>query len=606
MSLVTVTDVVKLLKLEKFGFVGSFFGWLVIKITRLSKINKRYIKNKHLSCKEFVDVCLEQYGITFRIPKKDLKNIPKTGAFVSVSNHPFGAIEGLIILKIFHQVRPDYKAIANFLLQRFEPLSDAIIAVNPFEEHKDKKSSLGGLKEAIYHLKKDRPFGVFPAGEVSNIRKGDYYVDKPWNDGIIRLIQKAKVPVVPLYFHGKNSRLFYRLASIHPALQSAKLPSELFSQKNKVIEIRIGKPISVKKQKNYPDLFDYKAYLRGKTYLLAKSFDKKRILGNMPKKAKLKKKPEKIWVPIANDILLNEIERCKINNLQLFTNNHLEVYLAQKKDIPNILKQIGRLREITYRAIGEGTNKSIDLDKYDNYYHHLFLWDSKAQKIVGAYRMGIGKSIYEQYGVKGFYLHSLFRFENELHSMLKETIVMGRAFVIQEYQKKPFPLFLLWKGIMMCTQKFPTHKFLMGGVTISDKFSEFSMSLMVEFMKSNYYDPFVAQFVRPKKEYKVKLKDVDKGFVFNESEKSLKNLEEIIADLEPEALRIPVLLKKYVKQNAKVIAFNVDPLFNNAVDGLMYIKISDLPEANVMPIMEKIESQIHTSKAKFLEKEKQL
>ncbi|WP_010522203.1 GNAT family N-acyltransferase [Aquimarina agarivorans] len=594
MSLVAVNDLSKLLRITKLGPIGSLISWTILKITRISKINKRYQKNKHLSCQDFIDVTLKEYKITYRIPKKDLKNIPDYGPFVTISNHPFGGIEGLIILKTLHKKRPDYKAIANFLLQRFDPLSEAIIAVNPFENHQNKKSSIGGLKEAIFHLKEGKPFGVFPAGEVSNIKKGDYYIDKPWNDGVMRLIRRAKVPVVPFYFHGKNSKLFYRLAAIHPLLQSAKLPSELFSQKNKIIQIRIGKPISVKKQQQYTDIFEYKAFLRKKTYLLAKSFDKTRLADKLPKKASLKK-IKNIIDPISKKILVEEIDNCIAKKLSLFKTQSFELFLAQKKDIPNILTEIGRLREITYRTIGEGTNQSVDLDKYDNYYRHLFLWDTKNQDIIGAYRMGFGNEIMTNYGIKGFYLHSLFRFEPELYPMLENSIEMGRSFIRNEYQKQPLPLFLLWKGIMHCTLKFPNHNFLIGGVTISDKFSSFSMSLMVEFMKSNYYDPIIAQFVKPKKEYKVTLTDPDKGFVFDESKKNLKQLEEIIADIEPDGLRIPVLLKKYVKQNAKVIAFNVDPLFNNAVDGLMYIKISDLPDNTVKPLLQEIENQIETN-----------
>ncbi|WP_010180063.1 GNAT family N-acyltransferase [Aquimarina agarilytica] len=585
MSLVTINDISKLLHITKLGPIGRLISWFILKVTRISKINKRYLKNKHLSCQNFIDITLKEYKITYRIPKKDLKNIPEQGPFVTISNHPFGGIEGLIILKTLHKKRPDYKAIANFLLQRVEPLSESIIAVNPFENHKDKKSSLGGLKEAIFHLKEGKCFGVFPAGEVSNIKNGNQYIDKPWNDGVMRLIRRAKVPVIPFYFHGKNSALFYKLAAIHPLLQSAKLPSELFSQKNKLIKIRIGKPISVKKQQNYTDINEYNTFLRKKTYILAKSFDKKKPLNRIQKKVSIKK-VKNIALPIKKETILEEIENCSIKQLCIYQNEGFKMFLATKKDIPNILIEIGRLREITYRTIGEGTNQAIDLDKYDNYYHHLFLWDNNNKELVGAYRMGIGSEILATHGIKGFYLHRLFRFEPELHAMMGKSIEMGRAFIRNEYQKKPLPLFLLWKGIMHCTLKFPNHDFLIGGVTISNQFSTFSMSLMVEFMKSNYYDPIIAQFVRPKKEYKVKLTDTDKGFVFEASENSLKQLEEFIADIEPEGLRIPVLLKKYVKQNAKVIAFNVDPLFNNAVDGLMYIKISDLPESTVKPLLQ--------------------
>ena len=176
--------------------------------------------------------------------------------------------------------------------------------------------------------------------------------------------------------------------------------------------------------------------------------------------------------------------------------------------------------------------------------------------------------------------------------MMSESIEMGRAFIIKEYQLKPMPLFLLWKGIVHCTLRFPEHKYLIGGVTISDKFSNFSKSLMIEFMKSNYYDPYVAQYVHPKKEFKVKLVDADKDLVFDESEADLNKFDRIIDELEPENLRLPVLIKKYIKQNAKVVAFNVDPLFNDAVDGLMYIRIADLPESTVKPVMEEFQKEL--------------
>ena len=206
--------------------------------------------------------------------------------------------------------------------------------------------------------------------------------------------------------------------------------------------------------------------------------------------------------------------------------------------------------------------------------------------------MGLGSDFFDMYGVNGFYTHSLFRFDSELHTMLRQTIEMGRAFVVSEYQQKPMPLFLLWKGIALTTLHFPEHKYLLGGVSISNQFSDFSKSLMIEFMKSNFYDPYIAQYVKPKMEYKVKLKDADKDFIFDETQSDLNKFDKIIDELEPGDLRLPVLIKKYIKQNAKVIAFNVDPLFNNAVDGLMYIRIDDLPESTIKPAIEEFQSQL--------------
>ena len=250
------------------------------------------------------------------------------------------------------------------------------------------------------------------------------------------------------------------------------------------------------------------------------------------------------------------------------------------------------MREITFRDIGEGTNKAIDLDKFDQYYHHMFLWDAEAECLAGAYRMGLGSDIYKAKGIDGFYLQDLFRFEPELHKMMSQSIELGRAFIIKAYQQKPMPLFLLWKGIVHTTLRFPEHNYLIGGVSISNQFSNFSKSLMIEFMKSHYYDPYLAQYVHPKKEFKVKLKDADKDFVFDATAADLNKFDKIIDEIEPGALRLPVLLKKYIKQNARLIAFNVDPLFNNAVDGLMYIRIADLPDSTVRPVMEEFQAEL--------------
>ena len=290
--------------------------------------------------------------------------------------------------------------------------------------------------------------------------------------------------------------------------------------------------------------------------------------------------------------MYTEVTTLKAEDHHLLTSKNYEVYLAPAAKIPNILHEIGRLREITFREIGEGTNKAIDLDKFDSYYHHMFLWDKEAKCLAGAYRMGLGTEIFEAKGIDGFYLQDLFRFEPELHNMMSQSIELGRAFIIKSYQQKPMPLFLLWKGIVHTTLRFPEHKYLIGGVSISNQFSNFSKSLMIEFMKSHYYDPYLAQYIHPKKEFKVKLKDADKDFVFDATEADLNKFDKIIDEIEPGALRLPVLLKKYIKQNARLIAFNVDPLFNNAVDGLMYIRIADLPDSTVRPVMEEFQAEL--------------
>jgi putative hemolysin len=592
MGLVNAKEIAKAINVDKFGFIGTSIGWGLMKLLNITTLNKIYDRNKHLKDLEFINALLDEFEINFEIPEEDLKRIPKTGSFITISNHPLGGIDGVLLLKLLLEHRPDFKVIANFLLHRIEPLKPYVMPVNPFENHKDAKSSLLGIKAALTHLQEEHPLGIFPAGEVSTYRDGKLLVDKPWEVGAMKIVKKANVPVVPIYFHAKNSKLFYHLAKMNDTFRTAKLPSELLTQKDRLIKVRIGNPISIEDQNEHESLEDFTEFLRKKTYMLANPFEKKKLLDNIPKNLKIPKAPKKIAGAIPIAAMEAEIENLRKNDKRLLESKNYEVFLAQASSVPYILQEIGRLREITFREVGEGTNNSTDLDKFDSYYHHMFLWDNDAKKIAGAYRMGLGSMIFPRFGIDGFYLQDLFRFEPELYPMMSKSIEMGRAFIIKEYQLRPMPLFLLWKGIVHTTLRYPEHRYLIGGVSISNKFSEFSKSLMIEFMKSNYYDPYVAQYINPKKEYKVKLKDADKDFIFDESEADLNKFDKIIDEVEPGSLRLPVLIKKYIKQNAKVVAFNVDPLFNNAVDGLMYIRIADLPESTVKPVMEEFQAEL--------------
>tara|TARA_B100000795_G_scaffold176656_1_gene133506 strand:+ start:5747 stop:7555 length:1809 start_codon:yes stop_codon:yes gene_type:complete len=598
MALVTSKEIAQVIGLDNFGFLGTFIGWLLIKVLRISAINKIYNNNKSKTDLDFLNGVLDDCNIKFEIPEEDLKRIPKEGPFITVSNHPLGGIDGVLLLKLLIEKRADYKIIANFLLHRIAPLKPYVMPVNPFETRKDAKSSIAGIKSALLHLKEGKPLGIFPAGEVSTYKDGKLKVDKPWEEGAVRLIKKAQVPVIPIYFHAKNSRLFYILSKISDTLRTAKLPSEVISQKGRVIKVRIGKPISVKDQNEYKEIPAFYEFIRKKTYMLANPFEKAHKLIST-QHIKIKKKPKKITGQRAVDSFVREVNALREKDGKLLESKNYEVFFANPKVIPNLLHEIGRLREITFRDVGEGTNKSIDLDKYDKYYHHLILWDREANRLAGSYRMGLGKEIYKKYGINGFYVQTLFRIEPELHQMMGNTIEMGRAFIIKEYQQKPMPLFLLWKGIVHVTLRYPEYKYLMGGVSISNQFSDFSKSLMIEFMKSHYYDPYIAQYIYPKKEYKVKLKDGDKDFVFDATKADMQKFDKIIDEIEPGSLRIPVLIKKYVKQNARLVAFNVDPKFNNAVDGLMYIKVSDIPESTVKPVMEEFQKELERKAAEL-------
>ena len=588
MGLVTSKEIAKVLNIDKYGFVGTFIAWSLMKILRISRLNKLYDNNKDKSDLDFLNGLLDEVKINYEIPENDLKRIPKDGAFITISNHPLGGIDGILLLKLVLEKRADYKIIANFLLHRAVPLKPYILPVNPFEDRKDAKSSIAGIKSALGHLRDGFPLGVFPAGEVSTYKDGKLVIDKEWEQGAVKLIHKAKVPIIPIYFHAKNSKFFYILSRLSGTLRTAKLPSELMSQGKRKIKIRIGNPIKVAEQEQYKNIDDFHQFIRKKTYLLSNTFKEKSIDNS----SKNQMNAKKIVDEVEASILKAEVDKLRNTDRQLLSSKNYEVFLVDANEIPNILHEIGRLREITFREIGEGTNKKIDLDKYDKFYKHMFLWDSVTDTLVGAYRMGFGKEIFKKYGIEGFYINTLFKIEPELNTMMEYSFEMGRAFVRKEYQQKPMPLFLLWRGIIHVTLRYPEYKFLLGGVSISNKFSDFSKSLMIEFMKSNYYDPYVAQYIRPKQEYKVKLKDADKDFVFDTVKSDLKKFDRFIDEIEPGNLRIPVLLKKYVKQNCKLVAFNVDPNFNDAIDGLIYVRITDLPDSTVRPVMEEYEAEL--------------
>ncbi len=597
MSLVSTNDIYQNTGLKKLGVLGKPLAYGLLNIMGLNGANALYDRNKMYESPEFEGKLLEDLDIHYEIADDDLKRIPKTGPFIVVANHPLGALDGIIMLKIFSEVRPDFKIIANFILHKVEPLKPKIFPVNPFESRKDAKNSAVGMKNAYRYIKEGHPLGVFPAGEVSQKDEDGHIVDREWQLPIIKMIRKAKVPVVPMYFHAKNSKQFYQLGKLHPDIQTALLPRELMRERVKPIKVRIGKPIPVSQQEQFTDDREYGLFLRRKTYMLSAAYSEKKR--PIPPPLKFPKTRKKIVAETPLKNILPEIKKLQQDEEHLlFENNNYQVFFAKAKSIPNILREIGRLREITFREIGEGTNKSIDLDKYDDYYSHLFLWDSAAEKIVGAYRMGMGKEIYEKYGISGFYVSQLFDFDNEIAPFFSKSIEMGRAFVRQEYQQKPMPLFLLWRGIILIALRFSHYKFILGGVSISNQFSDFSKSLMIEFMKSHYYDPYVAQYIRAKKEYKPQVNEEDLEFIFDETQADLNKFDKLIEELEPNALRLPVLIKKYIKQNARVIGFNVDPKFNDAIDGLMYIRISDIPESTIKPVLEEMQKQLDCNEKK--------
>jgi putative hemolysin len=376
--------------------------------------------------------------------------------------------------------------------------------------------------------------------------------------------------------------VFNLLGLVHPALRTAKLPSELFNKHEEKITVRIGKPVSVKTINEFKNADELLRFLRAKTYALESSLEveSRRFLDRLQVPAE----PQPIISETSLDLILQDLARIEKKDL-LFTHEQLKIYISSARFIPNILREISRLREITFREVGEGTNNSCDTDEYDLHYRHLFIWDDEHKKIVGAYRIGMGDVLFRKYKKKGFYLNELFKIRKEFNPVLKQSLELGRSFITKDYQRKPYSLMLLWKGVNeFLKRENYRYKYLIGPVSISNSFSSLSKDLLVDFITKNHFDETMSEYVKPRKKYKYQYKG-EGAALLNMQNDDIKMLDNMISEIETSQNKIPVLLKKYLKQNAKIIAFNIDPKFNNALDGFLVMNIEQVPEDTFEMVM---------------------
>ncbi len=555
------------------GPAGRLVARILMQLLGLKKVNRTFSNLRDKEGLDFITALQDQLEIKIEISEEDKKRIPAAGAFIAISNHPFGGIDNLLLIKIIGDIRKDFKLLGDSLTRKIEPIANHIIRDNPFDSDSP-GSRFTGLKCSLKHLSEGNALGLFPAPEEAAYTSDSFQVqDTQWNNQIIQFIKKAEVPVIPVYFAGSNSWIFHLLGRIHPILKSAKLPSELINKKRKTIRIRIGNPISVKEQKELGDYSRLGRYLRARTYALGTHLEVRKFFKNPLKRLQ---RVEPIIEAIKPNLIQQEIDALDQQYL-LFESKAYRVICAPAAAIPNTLIEIGRLREITFREVGEGTNRSFDLDEFDLYYHQLIIWDSEASKIVGAYRIGKGKDIFDLYGNKGFYLQSLFRIKKPFNKILQESLELGRSFIVKEYQRKPLSLFLLWKGILYFLIKNPEYRYMIGPVSISNDYSKFSKTLIVEYLKQNHYQASLAKHIQARKEFVVQddLK-IDKAIILENAQTNINQLDSIIKDVE-QKFSMPVLLKKYLSMGGQLIGFNIDPKFNNALDGFIILDIFNVP-----------------------------
>ncbi len=554
---------------------GSVIEETLFRILRYKRLSNKYQELYGRDNTLLINSVLDELELKYEIPDEDLENIPEAGSFITVSNHPYRGIDSLLLYKLVYGKRTDFKLLQNYTLPDVEQLNNVTLPSAESIQTEEIKTSITDFSEALKYLESGHCMGIFPAGaSPSHFEESHIILDGEWQTSSVRFIKAANVPVIPVYFHGTQIKLLYIFRKINPLMKFTDLPSEILNKKNRIVRIRIGSPVTVNEQEEFKDISQYGRYLRARTYLLGSNLEVKRFFSIKPTARKVHSEP--VADPLPQPLLKAEYEKIK-GDYELFSIKNYSVICAPTRVIPNLISEIGRLREMTFREVGEGTNKSTDIDEYDLYYNHLFIWDNDAERIVGAYRIGKGKDIANIYGVKGFYINSLFKIKHSFLPVLKESLELGRSFIVKEYQKKAIPLFLLWKGIMVFLIRNQEYRYLIGPVSISNDFSRFSKNLIVGFIKAYFFDEQKAKYIVPKKNYVVKHdRVVDQKIFIDIADHDINKIEKIIMNIEP-GYRIPVLLRKYLEINGRIIGFNIDPKFNDCLDGLLILDLYNVP-----------------------------
>jgi putative hemolysin len=543
---------------------------LIKTLSHQDEINAFIQTHQHLVGMEFLDKVLEHFDFNYSLSNRSRNRIPTQGRLIITANHPIGSLDGLALLKLVKEVRPDVKVVANELLMQIDPLRPLFIGLDNLSHSRLNK---GPFKAIISALEAEQAVIIFPAGEVSRI-KPTGIKDGPWKTGFMHFVEKTHAPILPVFIEAKNSPIFYSLSSLFKPLGTLMLVQEMFNKQHQTIHFHMGELISAKGLlKDSATKRDIAKDLRALVYSLAKKKTSK------VKALQSRFKTEKTLVHPVDRSQLKEA--LKAWSLLGQTSDGKQIYLVDYEHDNVILREIGRLRELSFRQVDEGTGQAIDLDVYDRHYQHLVLWDRDDLEIAGAYRIANCQAILDKQGVEGLYCASLFSFEDEFLPCLSQAIELGRSFVQPRYWGRR-SLDYLWYGIGAYLKANPQIRYLFGPVSLSHAYPQRAKDLIIGFYQQQFACQSEAPFAVAKRGYHLsrEVHDEAESWFGGDYKEALVQLNR---ELDKLGVKLPTLYKQYTELcepgGSCFIDFSVDPAFNNCIDGLVLVDLTQVKSA---------------------------
>jgi putative hemolysin len=499
---------------------------------------------------------IDYFNFQYMVSSSDIENIPTEGRVLIVANHPLGGLDALALIKLVSEVRKDVKIVANDMLSSIEQIRELLLPIDNINQ-KYTKSSI----RAIYDtLNRDEVVIIFPSGEVSRA-KTTGIKDLKWHSGFLSFAQKSKSPILPIFIKARNSIPFYFFSSISRKASSIFLVDEMFKQRDKSLSFSIGQMIP------YENLNLMGVEKRAITKLL-----QKHLIRIAKGKKGIFQTQKAIAHPENRQELRRELkEKCKLIGNSRDNKDNKEIYLYEYKDSTIILKELGRLREITFRKTGAGSGKKRDKDSYDFYYKHIILWDEKDLEIAGSYRIADVSEIIAKFGEKGLYTSTLFNYKENFKPYLQNSIELGRSFVQPKYWGSR-ALDNLWYGIGAYLREYPHIKYMFGTVTLSNSYPLYAQELIIGFYQKFFG---VDEVVEANDRFILQ----ENEFFQNEYRESLGELKRKLKEMDS---TIPTLFKQYTElceeDGIQFLDFGIDRDFNDAIDGFILVHVDKIKE----------------------------